>query len=47
VSASVQETALANWLAAGQRCIGQISIMESPGEGFGLIHRDDASRNDL
>lgn len=47
MSASVQETALANWLAAGLRCIGQISIAGSPGEGFVLIHRDDASRNDL
>ena len=43
----MQETALANWLAAGLRCIGQIWIAEKPGEGFVLIHRDDESRNDL
>jgi sirohydrochlorin cobaltochelatase len=47
VSASAQETALANWLAAGLRCIGQISIGDRAGEGFALTHRDDASRNDL
>ena len=47
MSASVQETALANCLAAGRRCIGQISIAEGPGAGFVLTHRDDASRNDL
>ena len=43
----MQETALANWLAAGRRCIGQISIAEKSGEGFILTQRDDASRNDL
>lgn len=47
MSASVQETALANWLAAGLRCIGQISIADRSGEGFVLTHRDDTSRNDL
>lgn len=47
MSASVQETALAHWLAAGLRCIGQISIVEKSGGGFVLTHRDDASRNDL
>ena len=47
MSASVQETALANWLAAGLRCIGQISIAETSGDGFVLTHRDDASRNGL
>ena len=43
----MQETALANWLAAGLRCIGQIWIADEPGHGFVLTHRDDASRNDL
>ena len=47
MSASVQETALANWLAAGLRYIGQISIAGKSGGGFVLTHRDDASRNNL
>jgi sirohydrochlorin cobaltochelatase len=47
VSASVQETALANWLAAGLRCIGQISIDREKGAAFVLVHRDDILRNGL
>lgn len=47
MNASVQETALANWLAAGLRCIGQISIEGQKGAAFVLIHRDDTSRNGL
>ena len=47
MSASAQETALAHWLAAGLRCIGQVSIAKNAGGGFVLAHREDASRNDL
>jgi len=47
VSASAQETALAHWLAAGLRCIGQVSIAKNTGGDFVLAHREDASRNDL
>ncbi|HXM33247.1 MAG TPA: DR2241 family protein [Chthoniobacterales bacterium] len=47
MSPSVQETALANWLAAGLRCIGQISIDQQKGAAFVLTHRDDTSRNGL
>jgi sirohydrochlorin cobaltochelatase len=47
VSGPAQEIALAKWLAAGLRCIGQISI-EAKDEGtFSLTHRDDAPRIDL
>ena len=47
MSASAQETALAHWLAAGLRCIGQVSIAKNMGGDFVLAHREDASRNDL
>ena len=47
MSASAQETALAHWLAAGLRCIGQVSIAKNAGGDFVLAHREDASRNDL
>ena len=47
MSASAQETALAHWLAAGLRCIGQVSIAKNTGGDFVLAHREDASRNDL
>ena len=47
MSASAQETALAHWLAAGLRCVGQVSISKNTGGGFVLAHREDASRNDL
>jgi sirohydrochlorin cobaltochelatase len=47
VSGPAQEIALAKWLAAGLRFIGQISI-EAKGDGtFALTHRDDGPRNDL
>ena len=47
MSASAQETSLAHWLAAGLRCVGQVSISKNTGGGFVLAHREDASRNDL
>jgi sirohydrochlorin cobaltochelatase len=39
--------ALAGWLAAGQRCFGQISIEAKNDGTFALTHREDAPRNDL
>jgi len=47
VSGPAQEIALAKWLAAGLRCIGQISIEAKDDGTFALTHRDDALRNDL
>ena len=47
MSASAQEAALAHWLAADLRCIGQVSIAKNTGGDFVLAHREDASRNDL
>jgi sirohydrochlorin cobaltochelatase len=41
------EVALAQWLAAGLRCFGQISIAEERDGSFSLSHREDAARNDL
>lgn len=42
-----QEVALAQWLAAGLRNIGQISIELPTGGGFALTHQEDATRQDL
>jgi sirohydrochlorin cobaltochelatase len=47
VSGPAQEIALAKWLAAGLRCIGQISIEAKDDGTFALTHREDAPRNDL
>jgi sirohydrochlorin cobaltochelatase len=47
VSRPAQEIALAKWLAAGLRCIGQISIEAGDDGTFALTHREDAARNDL
>jgi sirohydrochlorin cobaltochelatase len=47
VSGPAQEIALARWLAAGLRCIGQISIEARDDGTFALTHRKDAPRNDL
>jgi sirohydrochlorin cobaltochelatase len=47
VSGPAQEVALAKWLAAGLRCIGQISIEARDDATFALTHCEDASRNDL
>jgi sirohydrochlorin cobaltochelatase len=47
VSETAQEVALANWMAAGRRCIGQISIEARDDGTFALTHREDAARNDL
>jgi sirohydrochlorin cobaltochelatase len=47
VSGPAQEIALAKWLAAGLRSIGQISIEARDDGTFALTHRDDAPRNDL
>ncbi len=47
MSGPAQEVALAKWLSAGLRSIGQISI-EARDEGtFTLAHHEDASRKDL
>jgi sirohydrochlorin cobaltochelatase len=47
VSGPAQEIALAEWLAADLRCIGQISIEAKDDGTFALTHREDAPRNDL
>jgi sirohydrochlorin cobaltochelatase len=47
VSGPAQEIALTKWLAAGLRCIGEISIELREDGTFALTHRQDASRNDL
>jgi sirohydrochlorin cobaltochelatase len=47
VSALAQEGALGDWLAAGLRCIGQITIECRDDGSFTLAHRDDSARNDL
>ena len=47
MSGPAQEIALAKWLAAGLRCIGQISIEAREDGTFTLAHCEDASRNDL
>jgi sirohydrochlorin cobaltochelatase len=47
VSSPALEVALGKWLAAGLRCLGQISIAEEKDGAFSLTHREDAARNDL
>lgn len=47
MSDPAQEIALENWLAAGLRCIGQISIDVKDDGTFALTHQEDARRNDL
>jgi sirohydrochlorin cobaltochelatase len=47
VSGPAQEIALAQWLAAGLGCLGQISIEARDGGTFAITHREDAPRNDL
>jgi sirohydrochlorin cobaltochelatase len=47
VSGPAQEIALAKWLAAGLRCIGQISIEVTDDGRFALTHQEDAPRSDL
>ena len=47
MSALAQESALGEWLAAGRRGIGQISIETQDDGSFTLRHRDDAARTDL
>lgn len=47
MSGPAQEIALAKWLAAGLRSIGQISIEARDDGIFALLHHEDAARNDL
>jgi len=47
VSGPAQEVALGNWLAAGLRRAGQISIEARNDGTFALTHREDATRDDL
>lgn len=47
MSGLAQEIALAKWVAAGVRRIGQISIAVKKDGAFSLTHREDAARNDL
>lgn len=47
MSGPAQEIALAKWLAAGLRCIGQISIEARDDGTFALLHHEDAARQDL
>jgi sirohydrochlorin cobaltochelatase len=47
VNGSAQEIALARWVAAGLRRIGQISIAVQEDESFLLSHWEDAVRYDL
>lgn len=47
MSGSAQEIALAKWVAAGLRRIGQIAIEVKENEAFALTHRDDTARDDL
>lgn len=47
MSGPAQEIALAKWLAAGLRCIGQIFIEARDDGTFALAHHEDASRDDL
>jgi sirohydrochlorin cobaltochelatase len=47
VSETAQEVALAKWLAAGRRCIGQISVEARDDGTFALAHHEDAARDDL
>ena len=47
MSGLAQEIALAKWVAAGLRRIGQISIEAKDDGTFALTHHEDAPRNDL
>lgn len=47
MSETAQEEALAKWMAAGRRCIGQISIEARDDDTFALTHREDVARDDL
>lgn len=47
MSEAAQEVALAKWLAAGLRSIGQIFIEARADGTFALAHHDEVSRNDL
>jgi sirohydrochlorin cobaltochelatase len=47
VSERAQEIALAKWVAAGLRCIGQVSIEAGDDGTFALTHHEDAPRSDL
>lgn len=47
MSGLAQEIALAKWLAAGLRCIGQIFIEAKDDGTFALTHHEDAPRIDL
>jgi sirohydrochlorin cobaltochelatase len=47
VSGLAQEIALAKWMAAGLRRIGQISIAIEQEAGFSVTHCEDVGRNDL
>lgn len=47
MSGPAQEIALAKWLAAGLRSIGQISIEARDDGSFELTHYEDAPQNDL
>ncbi|HEV2843133.1 MAG TPA: DR2241 family protein [Chthoniobacterales bacterium] len=47
MSGPAQEFALAKWLAAGLRSIGQISIEVRDDGSFALAHHEDAARQDL
>jgi sirohydrochlorin cobaltochelatase len=47
VSGLAQEIALAKWVAADLRRIGQISVSISQNAGFTLVHREEVGRNDL
>ena len=47
MSGLAQEIALAKWLAAGLRRIGQISIAVKENGAFALTHREDIARDDL
>jgi len=47
VSGPAHEIALAKWLAAGLRCIGQISVEAKQDGAFALTHSEDMRRNDL
>ena len=47
MSGPAQKIALARWLAAGLRCIGQISIEARDDGTFALTHREDVARSYL
>ena len=47
MSALAQESALGDWLAAGLRNIGQLTIERRDDGSFTLTHRDDVARGEL